>query len=75
MSITRVVCSKCGKPLEKVPPFLGEGEGAKLFQCDECFYPGCAAPRRARGREVGIGSGRLEGLVESVEKMLQSEGP
>jgi len=71
MTITRVVCSKCGKPLDRIPSFLAEGEGAKLFQCDDCFYPGCVPPRRTRGREVGIRR-QLESLLEEAEPELSS---
>ncbi len=70
MAITRVVCSRCGKPLENIPSFLGEGEGAQLFQCEECFFPGCEAPRRSRSREVGVSRGRLETIIEDIDRVL-----
>ncbi|NIM07203.1 MAG: hypothetical protein GTO55_11160 [Armatimonadetes bacterium] len=73
MTITRVVCSKCGKPLDRIPSFLAEGEGAKLFQCDECFYPGCVAPRRTRGRAVNIRRD-LESLLDDPNRELERAG-
>jgi hypothetical protein len=72
MTITRVVCSKCGKPLDRIPAYLGEGEGARLFQCDDCFYPGCVAPRR-RGREVNIRR-ELEALLDDPGRELEPVG-
>lgn len=68
MSITKAICSTCGKPLEKIPTYLVEGEGAKLFQCDECFYPGCSASRRARGQEMSIRR-QLESLLDEAEQL------
>jgi hypothetical protein len=63
---TKVVCSKCGKVLDKIPSYLGDG--GRLFQCEACFYPGCEIKRPdvvGRGRRA-----RLEGLVEDLEKVL-----
>jgi hypothetical protein len=62
MPITQAKCRKCGKPLEKIPSYLAKGDGERLFECDACFYPGCATTRQYFGREKG--TRRLEGIVE-----------
>jgi len=68
---TQVVCSKCGKVLDKIPSYLGGG--GRLFQCEECFYPGCEVKRPdivGRGRRA-----RLEGIVEDLQGVLASSPP
>lgn len=69
MAITKVVCSKCGKPLDRIPPYLAEGAGARLFQCDDCFYPGCVAPKKMPTHQVGLRR-QLESLVEEMDREL-----
>jgi hypothetical protein len=64
ITITQAKCRKCGKPLEKIPSYLAKGDGERLFECDACFYPGCATTRLIFGREKGSRRGRLEGIVE-----------
>jgi|GEM_PF-5059250 len=67
---TQVLCSKCGKVLDKIPSYLGDGGGSKLFQCEKCFYPGCEIKRPdiiGRGRRA-----RLEGMVEDLQGVLAS---
>jgi len=70
MSKTRVVCCKCGKPLDHIPAYLAEGNGANLFECDDCFYPGCENPSLVGGRG-GLRS-RLDSLVENLDSELQT---
>lgn len=64
MPSTIVRCSTCGKPLMKVPAYLGDGEGTQLFQCESCFYPKGALDARPYIPDYEGSGSKLSAIIE-----------